>query len=61
MQASRKKQIALDFGISPRVLRYYLNVHFYDELSKVGYDKKMRTIPPKVLTRFYELFGEPEK
>lgn len=60
MQAQRKKQLALDYGITPRVLRYYMNVHFYDELEKVGYTKQMRTIPPKVVIRFYELFGQPE-
>lgn len=61
MPATRKKQLAQDYGITPKVLGYFMNTQFYDELVKVGYEKKMRTLPPKVLNRFFELFGEPEK
>jgi hypothetical protein len=61
MEAQTKKQLAINYNISRAVLGYYMNTHFFDELSAVGYEKKMRVLPPKVVSRFYELFGSPEK
>ncbi len=60
MQATTKKQLALDYNISRSLLGYYLNHCYFDELSAVGYDKKMRVLPPRVVQRFFELFGKPE-
>ena len=54
-----KKSLALRYGLPAAQMRFYLNVHFVDELEAVGYSQKMRILPPKVVRRFTELFGEP--
>lgn len=54
-----KKSLAQRYGLPSAQMRYYLNVHFFDELEAVGYSQSMRILPPIVVRRFTQLFGEP--
>jgi len=60
MPYTTKKQLALDYGLNRSQLSVYMNVVFFEELKSVGYSKHMRILPPKVVAKFYELFGEPD-
>jgi hypothetical protein len=54
-----KKLLGQKYGLSPQMVKYYLNSHFIEDLEAVGYSKEMRILPPKVVRKFVELFGEP--
>lgn len=54
-----KKLLGIKYGLSANVIGDYLNVQFFEELQKVGYKKEMRILPPIVVRKFIELFGEP--
>lgn len=54
-----KKLLGIKYGLSANVIGDYLNVQFFEELQKVGYKKEMRILPPIVVRKFVELFGEP--
>jgi len=54
-----KKLLSQKYGVSRKTICYYFNSHFVKELSEVGYQKEMRVLPPIVVRKFIELFGEP--
>lgn len=56
-----KKQLAIDYEMDRKLLGYYMNTHFFDELEKVGYKKNMRNLPPIVADRFIELWDPSKK
>jgi len=54
-----KKELANLYRVSSGTLAYLLNVVFYDELQKEGYDKENKILAPKIVARFIELYGQP--
>lgn len=60
MATFTKQQLCRLYGISRETLRVLMNVDFLDELKAVGYKKASNILPPKVLNKFFELYGEPE-
>ena len=54
-----KKQLAYLYAISSSTLYKLLNETFYEELAKEGYTKKERILSPKVVRKFFELYGHP--
>jgi len=56
-----KKELANLYKLSRGTLAYLLNVRFYKELQVVGYNKEHKTLAPKVVRRFIELYGQPIK
>lgn len=47
------------YGFSSKKLWQLMNIEYYHELSAVGYKKESQIIPPIVLNKFIELYGEP--
>ncbi|MBI2258161.1 MAG: hypothetical protein HYU67_04590 [Flavobacteriia bacterium] len=47
------------YGMSQSSLQKLMNDVFFEDLKEAGYQKNMKIIPPKVLKKFYDLFGEP--
>lgn len=54
-----KSKLARMYGISDSTLRQLLNVKYYETLKEIGYEKLSRIVPPVVVKKFYELYGEP--
>jgi hypothetical protein len=44
-----KKEVAKMLNISTGTLRIWLNVRYYNDLLKIGYEKKHRILTPAVL------------
>ncbi len=59
--ACNKFQLSQMYGLSTRTLRVLMNVHYFDDLQAVGYRKNMKILPPKVIEKFKEIYGEPLK
>ncbi|MDX1447217.1 hypothetical protein [Lishizhenia sp.] len=55
----RKNELADLYPISQSYLRRLMNVVYYKELQEVGYNKYCITLNPKVIRKFFELYGEP--
>lgn len=49
------------YGFSATYLWKLLNNDYFEELSAVGYKKRQKILPPKVVEKFYELYGEPNE
>lgn len=60
MYKSELLKLYKDVHLSASHLRYLLNVKYYEILEPLGYEKQQKFIPPIVLKKFFELFGEPE-
>jgi hypothetical protein len=45
-----KSQLAREMGISMSTLHYYLNVKWYEELIRSGYDKNKKIIHPRIIS-----------
>ena len=58
-QAINKYALSCKYGISLSSLKKLLNVEYYSQLQEVGYKKYMKILPPKVLSKFIEIHGEP--
>lgn len=41
-----KKEIACILGVSARTLRFWLNVKYYKDLHKLGYEKHYKQLTP---------------
>lgn len=54
-----KKELAYKYGISATTLRALLNERYFTELALFGYEKKQRLLPPCVVRKFIDLYGEP--
>lgn len=54
-----KQELARLYGISPDTLRKLLNKRYFEILKEVGYIKESNYINPKVVLKFYEIYGEP--
>lgn len=46
-------------GFSSSTLRRYMNQMYFEDLKKVGYKTTQQILTPKILEKFFELFGEP--
>jgi hypothetical protein len=55
-----KSQLAKMYDISLATLSKYLNELFYADLEPLGYRKRSVILPPIVIKKFKELYGEPE-
>lgn len=54
-----KATLCEKYGISNKTLWHLLNTKFVAELELVGYQKHMKLLPPIVVRKFIELYGEP--
>lgn len=46
-------------NLTQRKLGDLLNKRYYEELAPLGYVKTAHDVSPKVVRRFFELYGEP--
>lgn len=60
-KSCNKYQLSQMYGISSNSLRVLMNEHYFDDLQAVGYRKNMKILPPKVIEKFKEIYGEPLK
>lgn len=58
-QELRKSELAELYGMHPSRLRKLMNGDFKEELELVGYKTTQQILSPKVVNRFFELYGEP--
>jgi hypothetical protein len=56
-----KKDLANKYGINTYVLGNFMNHLYFEELSKLGYNPEMKYLPPIIVRKFIELYGEPIK
>lgn len=56
-----KKELRELYGFSKQTLATLLNKRYYTTLKQEGYVKTDNYISPKVLKKFYEIYGEPLK
>ena len=59
VQPISKAILAQKYAVSPSTMNRLLNVHYYDDLASVGYKKSMRILPPVIIRKFIEIYGEP--
>lgn len=55
----RKSDLAAQYGMHPKRLQKLMNGDFKEELELVGYHSRQITLSPRVVQRFYQLYGEP--
>lgn len=58
-QAISKSLLAEKYGFSVLTLGRLLNDTYFTELTAVGYEKTMKILPPVVIRKFMEIYGEP--
>lgn len=58
-QPISKDSLAQKYGISKTTLRKLMNVIYLNDLKTVGYDVNMILLPPNVVRKFIEVYGEP--
>lgn len=58
-QPVTKQLMCQAYGFSQKKLWQLLNIEYYKELVEVGYSKDSRILPPNVVKKFIELYGEP--
>lgn len=58
-QAISKSILASKYGISVDTLGNLMNGNYFKELTEVGYEKEMKILPPIIIRKFIELYGEP--
>lgn len=51
-----KKVLRHELNLTRSQFSFYLNVLFFEELQKVGYQKEMRILPPSVVDKFKSLW-----
>lgn len=61
MAVTTKTELAAEYGFSLEKLRKLMNDVFYDDLLSVGYRKHESILSPRVLSKFYELYGHPNE
>jgi transcriptional regulator with XRE-family HTH domain len=54
-----KKELRNKYNFSQKTLANLLNNRYYEQLKEEGYVKNDNYISPKVLKKFYSLYGEP--
>ena len=54
-----KQELRQQYNMSASTLRNLLNKRYYSQLVLVGYVKADNFISPKVLLKFYEIYGKP--
>ena len=57
MKPKTKKELANELGISRSTLHNLLNVKYYQQMQKSGYEKKQRILYPKQLKVLYSILG----
>lgn len=57
--AISKQQLADLYKMSRNTLRNLLNRRYFEILKEVGYKKTMKILPPIVVHKFIEIYGEP--
>lgn len=45
--------------LNVKQLQLLMNVEFFEELQKVGYEKQSKRLSPNVVRKFIELYGKP--
>tara|TARA_R110002126_G_scaffold289552_2_gene444701 strand:- start:2432 stop:2659 length:228 start_codon:yes stop_codon:yes gene_type:complete len=54
-----KQEVCDAYKFSMQTLGRLLNHQYYVVLAELGYVKKSSILPPKVVNKFIELYGEP--
>ena len=55
-----KKWLRQQYGFGTTKLCRLMNRVFFEELVQVGYKKSDQDLSPKVVRKFFELYGEPD-
>lgn len=58
-QAISKSILASKYGVSIDTLSNLMNTTYFVALTEVGYEKNMKILPPIIIRKFIELYGEP--
>ena len=56
-----KQELCFKYGFSLTTLASLLNDRYFDQLEPLGYRKNDKILSPKVLAKFFDLYGEPFK
>lgn len=55
-----KAELRDQYGFSESTFQRLFNKKYYAILQELGYDKNCSKIPPIVLNKFKEIYGEPD-